>query len=199
MVLGCSPPARLWCDLVGSSRVDWLLRLRPRPRPRLLAFRPPVSRSSPRPGPSRSSAPPRAPRPAGCSLRARPRPTRLPTGTSPLSLRRTRKVRPRLTGLRGGGGSAGTPPPRSLDLPGGPPVTREGAGRRFHVGPPRGWVSGIWFTREPADMCKDFFLKCSASLLLKRVRDLRVRTKWGCVALLLIGKPFSLLRLLLAG
>lgn len=110
VVLGCSPPAGLWCDLVRSSRVDWLAGLHPRPSQRLLARRPPLSRSSRRPGPSRSPAPSRAPRPAECSLRARPRPMRLPTGTSPLSLRRTRKVRPRLTGLPGGGGRVGTPP-----------------------------------------------------------------------------------------
>lgn len=119
VVLGCSPQAGLGCDLVRSRRVDWLSRPRPRPRPRLPARRPPLSRSSPRPGPSRSSARPRAPRPAGCSLRARPQPMRLPTGTSPLSLRRTRKVRPRLTGLQGGGGRVGTPPLCSLGLPGG--------------------------------------------------------------------------------
>lgn len=99
VVLGCSPPAGLWFDLIRSCGVDWLARLRPRRSPCLLARRPPLSRLSPRPGSSRSTAPPRAPRPAGCSLRARPRPMRLPTGTSPLSLRRTRKVRRRLTGL----------------------------------------------------------------------------------------------------
>lgn len=55
---------------------------------------------------------------------------------------------------------------------------------------PPGLRAGSPGVCAPADLCKIFFLKCSAPQLLKRVRDLRVRTKWGCVAQLLIGKPF---------
>lgn len=171
----------------GAAGRAWLARPLPRPSPRLLARRPPLSRSSPSPGPSRSSAP----RPAGCSLRARPRPMRLPTGTSPLCLRRTRKVRPRLTSGAPGRGwqSRRTPPLRSLGLRGG----LRGRGRVRGATPTAGWgprVSGS--PGNPPILCKQFFPKCSAPQLLKRVRDRRVRTKWGCVALLLIGKPYPL-------
>lgn len=50
-----------------------------------------------------------------------------------------------------------------------PPVTREGAGRRLYVAPPRLLAESpsVSFTSEPADLCKVFFLKCSAPQLLK--------------------------------
>lgn len=137
VVLGRSPPAGLRCDLVGSSRVAWLARLRPRPSPRLPARRPPASTvvTVRGPGPSRAPAPPWAPRPAGCSLRARPRPTRPPTGTSPSSPRRTRKVRVGPTGLRSRGGRVGTPAP----VPAGPsPETANDSGGCGAQAPPLG-------------------------------------------------------------
>lgn len=129
-MLGRSPPAGLRCDLVGSSRVAWLARLSPRTSPCLPVRRPPASTvvTVQGPGPSRALAPPWAPRPAGCSLRARPRPMRPPTGTSPSSPRRTRKVRAGLTGLRSRDGRVGTPPLCPLGLPPRPQMTREGAG-----------------------------------------------------------------------
>lgn len=129
-MLGRSPPAGLRCDLIGRSLVAWLARLSPRPSPCLPARRPPASTvvTVHGPGPSRAPAPPWAPRPAGCSLRARPRPMRPPTGTSPSSPRRTRKVRaPRKDGARDG--RVGTPPLCPLGLPPRPQMTREGAGR----------------------------------------------------------------------